>query len=110
MTPTTHARQATKRLVRALVDLAARGLRTHCSDAGTSELWLSEHEGERAEAAILCIGCPVIQPCGEAAQANDERWGVWAGVDRTRRPGKKGRPPKDPGSVTGLANRQLESV
>ena len=82
----TQRREASERLVRALINLAAQGLRTHCSDAGASELWLSEHEGERAQAARLCIGCPVIQPCGEAAQANDERWHVWGGRDYTRRP------------------------
>jgi hypothetical protein len=27
-------------LNRALINLAAAGLRTHCSDPGTSELWL----------------------------------------------------------------------
>jgi Transcription factor WhiB len=74
---------ASERLIKALVDLAARGLRTHCSDPGTSELWLSESEAERAEAAQLCSGCPVFGPCGEAAEANRERFGVWAGRDVT---------------------------
>jgi hypothetical protein len=76
-------------LTRALVDLASRGERPHCSDPGTSELWLSGHKAERAEAAKLCRGCPVIEPCGQAATARRERWGVWAGVDRTVRPGPK---------------------
>ena len=35
---------ATDTLTRALLDLAARGERTHCSDPGTSELWISESE------------------------------------------------------------------
>ena len=47
-----------ERLTRALINLAAQGLRTYCSDAGSHSLWLSERDGERAEAARLCIGCP----------------------------------------------------
>src|SRR5207342_931970 len=56
-------------LTRALVDLAAVGQRPHCSDPGTRDLWLSEHDGERAQAALLCHGCPVFAPCGTAAAA-----------------------------------------
>jgi hypothetical protein len=81
---------ASARLVKALVNAASQGLRTHCSDAG-SELWLSESEAERAHAARLCIGCPVLAECGAAATANGERWGVWGGKDFTRssKPGPK---------------------
>jgi hypothetical protein len=84
---------ASERLVRALVDLADRGLRTHCSDRATSKLWLSESEAERAEAAKLCAGCPVFGPCGDAAEANREQFGTWAGRDYTRT-GKPGPKPK----------------
>ena len=70
---------------RALVDLAARGLRTHCSDAETHHLWLSEEAHERAVAARLCRGCPALTECGEAAEARRERFGVWGGRDRTLR-------------------------
>jgi Transcription factor WhiB len=84
----TAAREASERLLRALITTAARGQRTHCSDASLGELWLSEHEPERAEAARLCIGCPVFLPCGQAAEAHDERWGVWGGRDRSVRPGR----------------------
>jgi hypothetical protein len=73
------------RLTRALIDLAAAGLRPHCSDPETHHLWTSEHRGERAEAALLCLGCPALDPCGTAAEARHERWGVWAGVDRSPR-------------------------
>jgi Transcription factor WhiB/Poxvirus D5 protein-like len=75
-------------LTRALINLAARGLRTHCSDATLSELWLSDHPGERREATRLCQGCPVFAPCGAAADERDERHGVWGGVDRTVTPGR----------------------
>jgi hypothetical protein len=85
----TNARAASDALTIALVTAASRGLRPYCSDPGAEWLWLSEHEAERAEAARLCRGCLVIDPCGDAAEANQERWGVWAGVDRLVRPGRK---------------------
>jgi hypothetical protein len=47
----TAARVATDQLTRALINLAARGLCTHCSDVGTSALWISNHPGERTQAA-----------------------------------------------------------
>jgi hypothetical protein len=75
---------ATDQLTRALIDLESQGLRTNCSDPVTSELWLSEIKAERAEAAKLCRGCPVIIPCGQAATARQERWHVWGGRDYTR--------------------------
>jgi hypothetical protein len=81
----TAARAATDALTLALINLAARGLRTHCSNPGTSELWVSDHEAERVAAALLCHGCPVIVECA-AADERDERWHVWAGRDYTRRP------------------------
>jgi hypothetical protein len=42
---------------------------------------LSDHEQERAEACRLCIGCPVIIECGDAATA---RRGEMARVGRPR--------------------------
>jgi hypothetical protein len=72
-------------LAKALIDLAARGLRTHCSDPQTSHMWLSESESERAQAARLCNGCPVSLECWGASVARREEFGVWSGVDRTVR-------------------------
>lgn len=92
MTPFTHSI-----LTRSLIQAASRGLRPHCSQPETHSYWTSEHEGERAHAALWCTGCPVWVECGEAAEANDERHGVWAGVDRSVRPGR-GRRPKPPGN------------
>ena len=71
-------------LTGALIQAAAAGLRPHCSDPVTRELFTSEHEAERLVATALCPGCPVLTECGEAADANEERHGVWAGVDRSR--------------------------
>jgi hypothetical protein len=46
---------------------------------------LSEHPAERQLAALMCGGCPVISECGDAADANGERFGVWSGRDYTCR-------------------------
>jgi hypothetical protein len=50
----TAARAATDALTLALINLAARGLRTHCSNPGTSELWVSDHEAERVAVRGWC--------------------------------------------------------
>jgi hypothetical protein len=73
---------AGERFTQALVAIAAQGLRTDCSDAG-SHLWISENAADRAEAAKLCQGCPVQLDCWEVAAARGERFGVWGGVDFT---------------------------
>jgi hypothetical protein len=86
---TATARLASDRLTIALLNSAVRGERPHCSDVETHHYWTSEHPAERALAALACRGCPVGRQCGEAAEANDERWGVWNGVDRSVRPGRK---------------------
>lgn len=76
------------RLTRALVEAASKGQKPNCSQPETHHYWTSEHEGETALAAIWCTGCPVLEPCGQSAIANDERWGVWGGIDMTIRPGR----------------------
>jgi hypothetical protein len=52
-------------------------------------MWLSEHPQERQLAALMCGGCSVLTECDDAAEANGERFGTWAGKDRTRAPGRK---------------------
>jgi len=71
-------------LDRALVSQAARGWRPACSDPNDRR-WLSEHKAERDEAARLCTGCAVLAECAAAADEQRETFGVWGGVDRTRR-------------------------
>jgi hypothetical protein len=83
------AKIATDQLTRALLDMAARGERTHCSDPITHDLWLSESDSERATAVMLCDRCPVEAVCRETAELRDERWGVWGGRDFSVRPGRK---------------------
>jgi hypothetical protein len=75
----TNARAASDPLTLALLNLAARGERTDCSDPASHYLWLSEHDNERAVAAMLCDHCPVLQVCRDTAEQRDERWGVWGG-------------------------------
>jgi hypothetical protein len=81
-----RASEASDALTRALVDAAARGQRPRCGDYETAHLWLSEHDGERKQAAIMCTGCVVWAECDQVGQ--HQRFGTWAGVDRTRAPGK----------------------
>jgi hypothetical protein len=80
------AREAHDRLTRALVTLAAAGLRTQCNDVELHQLWLSESQQERQVAVRLCRGCPVLRECAEVGQ--HERFGVFGGADRTPRPYK----------------------
>jgi hypothetical protein len=79
---------ATAALNRRLLELAQRNEHPRCSDPVHHPLWTSDHEAERAEAARLCSGCPIIRECGAAADELDERFGVWSGRDRTVRPGR----------------------
>lgn len=78
-----NAAQATEALTMALIQLADQGRRPRCSDPGDRELWFSDHQAERDQAAHLCKGCPVLDACHDAAEANREKHGVWAGVERS---------------------------
>jgi hypothetical protein len=68
----------------ALLDLAERGQRVPC-EGGDGEAWVSESLSERRRAARLCGNCSVLDLCAAAADETGERWGVWAGRDRTRK-------------------------
>jgi hypothetical protein len=83
------AAQASDRLTMALLNLAARGERTPCSDWSIRNLFISESEQERKLAVHACQSCPVTAECLQAALAHDERFGVWGGHDFTRRTGRK---------------------
>lgn len=85
-----NARLRDETLTRALVGLAARGRqRPRCGDSEVHDFWMPERQEERALAVAWCAGCLILEACGAAADHNDERFGVWAGVDRTPRPGRK---------------------
>ena len=83
MAATPRGAAASEQLTRALINLAAVGLRTHCSDLGSTAMLLSEYEAERAHAARLCRGCPGLGPCDAAAASRGEKIGVWGAKDRT---------------------------
>ena len=74
---------AHERLTVALLSLTDRNERPPCGDPGTSDLWTSEDADERAQAARWCHGCPISDACSDAANETGERFGVWAGFDRT---------------------------
>lgn len=75
---------ARDRLDRALLDLADRGGRPRCGEPADHLLWTSEKPDERARAAGMCVGCPVLRQCALAAEEEGELF-VWAGVDRGAR-------------------------
>jgi hypothetical protein len=81
-----RAGEANEKLTRALITLAARGGRPRCGDFETAWMWLDDDPHIRAQAALQCRGCPLLQPCDEVGQ--HQRFGVWSGIDRTRSPGK----------------------
>ena len=80
------AQTAGERLAIALEAAVFRGDRVPC--AGREE-WVSEDVDERAEAARACRPCPVTALCAAAADEHREKFGVWAGVDRTPRPRRR---------------------
>jgi hypothetical protein len=86
--PQTRSSQGQDMSRRGRIELARQGLRPRCDVGETSHYWTSEHEVERALAALGCDECLVWAECHEAAELRDERFGVWGGVDMTRRPGR----------------------
>jgi hypothetical protein len=75
---------AEHRLTMALIALAVRGERPRCSDPVDHALWTSDDQHDRAVAVQWCAGCPIIDPCGQAADERGERWQVWGSKDYTR--------------------------
>lgn len=71
-----RAGEAGERLTRALVNAAARGVRPRCGDYETSYMWLSEDPAERARAALMYSGCPILQPCTEVVGINASACGL----------------------------------
>jgi hypothetical protein len=74
----TAARVPTDALTLALLGLAERGERTHCSDPTSHHLWLSDCDADRATAVMLCDHCPVLTVCRDTAKQRDERWAFGA--------------------------------
>lgn len=47
------------------------------------EPFTSDDRAERVEAAESCQWCPALEECRTYADAQGEKWHVWAGVDHT---------------------------
>ena len=45
----------------------------------------SHASSEAAAAKRVCLSCPVRVDCLDHAMANDERWGIWGGLDERER-------------------------
>jgi hypothetical protein len=76
---------ATSQFNRRILELAIRGERPRCADPIDHQRWTSESPADRAAAAPWCAGCVVLTLCDAAATERGEKYGVWAGIDRTRR-------------------------
>jgi hypothetical protein len=76
---------ATERLTASLADLETAGRSWPCK--GRDE-WISEDRHERAAAAELCAGCPVLELCADMATETKAKFGVYAGRDITPTPRK----------------------
>lgn len=50
---------------------------------GDPEAWTSDDMATRAYAARACLRCAVVDQCAAFAEANNETFGVWGGIDRT---------------------------
>jgi hypothetical protein len=68
-------------LSNALLSLTHRDTTPPCADG--SDRWTSESRDERTDAARLCTGCPLFDPCGQYADEISAVFGVWSGVDRS---------------------------
>lgn len=69
-------------LLNAIAKVTEQGSSTPCTR--DPEPFTSEDYQQRIEAAAACAGCPVLSQCRDYAEANAERWHVWAGTDRTK--------------------------
>lgn len=84
---------ASDRLTAQLSALLDADDRPPCCWPDVAPWWLSDAHADRARAAEHCHGCAILDACRDAADENGERFGVWAGRDRTPKPRKpKGKP------------------
>lgn len=81
MTPT--AELAWSVLSQALDVLADTGRPTPCQI--DPEPFVSEERTERAEAALACRSCPVLDLCLTYAELGNEPFHVWGGLQPTQR-------------------------
>jgi hypothetical protein len=61
-----------------------------CAEIDT-EPWFPDQLRQGDYAKSICKQCPVKLNCYEYAVENNEEWGIWGGVDFTRRHNKRGK-------------------
>jgi len=68
----------------ALLEIAEQGRATPCQGR-RRDRWTSDRAEERLWAASVCVGlgCAVLLQCRAVADEQGEKFGVWAGRDRT---------------------------
>lgn len=49
------------------------------------DLWFSEGNHRIQDAKTRCLTCPVRDLCLQLALGNDERFGIWGGLDAAER-------------------------
>jgi hypothetical protein len=74
----------------AIADLNDAGQRTPCQSP-LGDYWTSDRDIERSAAIESCGYCPVLTHCSDYANEADERFHVWAGIDRNQKPRPAGR-------------------
>jgi hypothetical protein len=47
--------------------------------------WIEPGEQEKERCRAVCVGCPVLAECRQAALVTGEAWGVWGGLDPNER-------------------------
>ena len=93
----TAAGQASERLTRRLIDLARQGIRPRCGDGEISWMFLDEDEHTRKIASTYCTNCVVLTECYEVGRYSS--FGIYGGIDTTRRAGKKLQRSEEPETV-----------
>ncbi|KJK10789.1 hypothetical protein UB45_17050 [Terrabacter sp. 28] len=73
----------------ALRDLLDDGRTPPCAN---EPRFTSDDPAERAAVLHWCQRCPLVAACAALAEEEDHRHGVWAGIDRSPRTRKPGRP------------------
>lgn len=70
-------------LTTALVAMLDANDRPPCCWPDSRAWWTSDRAEDRARAAGHCHGCTILGACHDAAEETNEKFGVWAGRDRT---------------------------
>ena len=62
-----------------------------CAQVGDPDKWFPDASQPTRAARDVCKACEVREPCLEVALENDERYGLWGGLDANQRARLKGR-------------------